>query len=114
MADRLIRADALEHEMWRRCGATDIESDKGRAKWDSGLWIRYKVFTECIADAPTIEAEPIVRCKDCKYFDEMEDTEQPGYRECHYFSNWVNAYYMLPDDGCTCGERKEVEENDRT
>lgn len=53
----------------------------------------------------------VVRCKDCKYFDKMEDTAQPGYRECHYFSNWASAYYMLPNDGCTCGKRKdEVEE----
>lgn len=55
MADRLISADALKREMWRRCGETDIEIDKGRAKWDSGLWIRYKVFEECIKVAPTIE-----------------------------------------------------------
>ena len=58
MADRLISADALKREMWRRCGETDIEIDKGRAKWDSGLWIRYKVFEECIEAAPTLEAEP--------------------------------------------------------
>ena len=54
---RLIDADALKREMWRRCGETDIEIDKGRAKWDSGLWIRYKVFEECIEAAPTIESK---------------------------------------------------------
>lgn len=55
MADRLISADALKREMWRRCGETDIEIDKGRAKWDSGLWIRYKVFEDCLAVAPRVE-----------------------------------------------------------
>lgn len=45
-----------------------------------------------------------------EYFDEMEDTEQPGYRECHYFSNWATAYYMLPNDGCTCGKRTDEAE----
>lgn len=54
----------------------------------------------------------VIKCKDCKYFDEMEDTEQPGYRECHYFSNWTTAYYMLPNDGCTCGKRKDEAEDD--
>ena len=79
---RLIDADALKREMWRRCGETDIEIDKGRAKWDSGLWIRYKVFEECIADAPTIETEPkrgrwiydgkggygLYKCSECNEF----------------------------------------------
>ena len=41
----------------------------------------------------------------------MRNVDMPGYRECHYFSNWEAAHYMLPDDGCTCGIRKdEVEE----
>lgn len=59
MGYRLISADMLKREMWRRCGETDIEIDKGRAKWDCGLWIRYKVFEECIALTPTIEAVPL-------------------------------------------------------
>lgn len=66
---RLIDADALKREMWRRCGETDIEIDKGRAKWDSGLWIRYKVFEECIVDAPAIEAEP----NSCEYWDSISN-----------------------------------------
>lgn len=75
---RLIDADALKREMWRRCGETDIEIDKGRAKWDSGLWIRYKVFEECIADAPAIEAEPI-RHGQWLY---IRDEENNGLYEC--------------------------------
>lgn len=53
----------------------------------------------------------VIVCENCKYYDEIEDADMPGYRECHYFSNWATAHYMLPDDGCTCGKRKdEVEE----
>lgn len=47
-----------------------------------------------------------VRCEDCKYYDDMEDNEKPEYRECHYFSNWFTAHYMLPNDSCTCGKKK--------
>ena len=53
----------------------------------------------------------VINCESCKYYDDIEDTYMPGYRECHNFSNWASVYYMLPDDGCTCGKRKdEVEE----
>ena len=48
-------------------------------------------------------------CKDCKYYDDIEDAEKPGYRECHYFSNWATAHYMLPEDYCSCAKRKEIE-----
>lgn len=54
---------------------------------------------------------PVVRCEECQHYDDIEDADMPGYRECHYFSSWSTAHYMLPNDGCTCGKRKdEVEE----
>lgn len=52
---RLIDADALKKEMYRK----SFEVDDGRNVWNSGLWIRYKIFEEAIKDAPTIEAIPI-------------------------------------------------------
>ena len=59
MIQKLIDAYELEREMYRRCIDTDIEIEKGRAKWDSGLWIRYKVFEDAITVASRVEAEPI-------------------------------------------------------
>lgn len=73
-------------------------------------WI---VEAECMADIweGKCTIMPIPGCKDCKHYDEMEDTDMPGYRECHYFSNWATSYYMLPNDYCSCVKRKdEVEE----
>lgn len=53
----------------------------------------------------------VIICENCIYYDEIEDIDMPGYRECHYYSSWARAFYMLPDDACTCGKRKdEVEE----
>lgn len=51
---RLIDADALNAEMYRK----SFEVDDGRNVWNSGLWIRYKIFEEAIRDAPTIDAVP--------------------------------------------------------
>lgn len=52
---RLIDADALDREMYRK----SFEVDDGRNVWNSGLWIRYKIFEEAIRDAPTVDAEPV-------------------------------------------------------
>ena len=59
MIQKLIDAYELEREMYRKCINTDEEIEKGRAKWDSGLWIRYKVFEDAITLAPRVEAEPV-------------------------------------------------------
>lgn len=52
---RLIDADALSNAMYRK----SFETDDGRQRWDSGLWIRYKVFEEARDEAPTVDAEPV-------------------------------------------------------
>lgn len=56
---RLIDADELRQKMCYVCIDTDEETEKGRVKWDSGLWIRYKVFEDTLILAPTVDAEPI-------------------------------------------------------
>lgn len=82
---RLIDADELQRDMYRRCIDTDAEIEKGRAKWDSGLWIRYKVFEDCITLTPT--ADPVKhgrwditgRCSNCgKYC----GVRKPDYSYC--------------------------------
>ena len=55
MIQKLIDAYELEREMYRKCIDTDEEIEKGRAKWDSGLWIRYKVFEDTIILAPRVD-----------------------------------------------------------
>lgn len=52
---RLIDADALDREMYRK----SFEVDDGRNVWNSGLWIRYKIYEEAIRDAPTVDAIPV-------------------------------------------------------
>lgn len=52
---RLIDADELRKRMYHDA----FETDSDLQKWDSGCWIRYKMFEHAIEDAPTIEAEPV-------------------------------------------------------
>ena len=46
---RFIDADDLSRRMYHE--AFEVDSDM--QKWDSGCWIRYKVFENCIAETPT-------------------------------------------------------------
>lgn len=51
---RLIDADALRQTMYHEA----FETDSPMQKWDSGCWIRYKMFERMEEAAPTIvEAE---------------------------------------------------------
>lgn len=52
---RLIDADAFRHEMYHSA----FEMDTKMQKWDSGCWIRYKLFENCLEAAPTVDAEPV-------------------------------------------------------
>lgn len=47
---RLIDADALRQTMYHEA----FETDSPLQKWDSGCWIRYKMFERMEETAPTI------------------------------------------------------------
>lgn len=87
---RLIDADALRETMYHEA----FETDTDMQKWDSGCWIRYKMFEDALENAPTIYAEPIVRCKDCKYYEGKN-------------TYCANDRLATPDDYCSIGERRE-------
>lgn len=50
---RPIDADALKERMYHDA----FETDTDMQRWDSGCWIRYKMFEKAIAEAPTIECQ---------------------------------------------------------
>ena len=85
---RLIDADALDREMYRK----SFEVDDGRNVWNSGLWIRYKIFEEAIKDAPTIDAVPIEfiekRIAELKKLNEYELIANGGYTSPSDYEQW--------------------------
>lgn len=48
---RLVDADALRDAMYHEA----FETDSDMQRWDSGCWIRYKMFEKAIESAPTID-----------------------------------------------------------
>ena len=58
-------------------------------------------FVAFLKKQPTIDAVPVVRCRECKYYEihkpkVLENCERKGY-----------IIPMKPDDFCSYGERKE-------
>lgn len=58
---RIINADQLEGKMYHEAFENDVSYDERNpmARWDSGLWIRYKMFENCLENTPTIDAAPV-------------------------------------------------------
>lgn len=70
---------------------------------------------DLIAKQPTVDAVPVVYCKDCKYADtERRNATEKKYYDSILFcrnSNLCNdePLAMWPDDFCSYGERKDSE-----
>ena len=91
----LIDADvALRHK--RKMSGADF----GGEFWDEA------VLASDIKNAPTIDAVPVVRCRDCKHW--HKDTVFCGYMSYGEASERVNWY---ADDFCSYGERKDGDGN---
>lgn len=91
---RLIGAAALEERMCRQCtiecGGSPCDPDE--------CFIR-----DVIRDAPTVDAVEVVRCKDCRYYEENAESRT---RFCR---RGLNYQYAEPDGFCSYGERKTNE-----
>ena len=81
---RLVDADELKHEL------------KWLEEYDPPV---YHDVASTIDEIATVDAEPVVRCKDCRWF------ENDGYHtNCQIMRFCVEA-----EDYCSRGERKEDE-----
>lgn len=72
---------------------------------EAGEGITYlAVPVEAIEKAPTIEAEPVVHCKDCKYSKKFYIT---GNRYCDFHGAY--EYPVSDDDYCSNGAKMDLE-----
>lgn len=78
---RLIDADTLENEF----GISDADI----------------IAKEVIRDVPTVDAVPVIRCRECKYRFENNGHSKNG---CPIIDANI---WMDDDDFCSYGERKE-------
>lgn len=95
---RLIDADAL-HKLFGAV-TTDLLSKPELSKDFEHMVRAFIMTTEMIEDQPTIDAVPVIRCKDCAHWD--SDDGVKGY--CNGF-NLVYRKYDA-DYYCATAERK--------
>lgn len=97
--NRLIDADALMNI---------IRQHEYRLATKQGS-IDYGMFTlgiqQAVDEQPTVDAVEVVRCKDCKYWQDNNG----GYP--HDECRWGNGETPDPDDFCSYGKRKEGVDN---
>ena len=91
---RLIDADALGNRLYHEV----FEKDSEDQRWDSGCWMRYRLFEKVLREQPTVAQPEIMRCRECK----LRDTE---------YCNMAHGFMgMKDDDYCSYAERREVSE----
>lgn len=62
---------------------------------------RDKIIT-ALYEVPAVDAEPVVRCKDCKHY-KIDTGISPDF--IGYFCDLSNDYSRFPFDFCSDGER---------
>ena len=92
---RLIDADRLYEAIY----------DNVSAPYEEAVWAKEDCLTE-IDVAPTVDAVPVVRCRECKY---------RGTDDCIFHIKGEPAdeelLLKLDNDFCSYGERKEGDDN---
>ena len=71
------------------------------------------VCTRAIERIPSVDAVPVIRCRDCEHFIDMSGTSYPSY--CYKHSTFDvdgefdNAFCVEPNKYCAWGERRDSE-----
>lgn len=91
-----MSGDYISRETLRDLMYTEaFERDTGLQRWDSGLWIRFKLFENCLDAIPAADAVEVVRCRECKHRAEDDFCTGRGW-----------PYQLVADDGfCEKGKR---------
>ena len=92
---RLIDADALKEAIEHSRGKNSIYAQFVRAY---------------VKNAPTIDAAPVVRCKECKWY-VRSMIKQDGTLDERYKPDWCDLYRKVREETyfCADGERKDDE-----
>lgn len=89
---RLIDADAFGNRLYHEV----FEKDSEDQRWDSGCWMRYRLFEKVLREQPTVEQPEIIRCRECKH-----------WREDHTCREHSLVSPMMAYEFCSRAERRE-------
>lgn len=77
-------------------------------KWSAILTER-TAYKYDLQDAPRVDAVPVVRCKDCKFFDRL--TSEMTFCIRGSTEEEPNSMVMTENDYCSKGERRDSNDN---
>lgn len=101
---RLIDADLIYDKIMNFTIETEIwSSDTPEQRMKKVVDDIVKYYKNTISEAPTVDAVPIVRCKDCEYLGNKIDY-------LRYVCNKRQVPYCYLTDFCLYGERKMEEQ----
>ena len=87
----------------------DYIRQKALADPDSGEAV---VYLQDIAEAPTVDAVEVVRCRDCKYWKPSGSKAGNSFADMEYIGGCeFTNYCRRESDFCSYGERKEGADN---
>ena len=101
---RLIDADALKDDILKSAVMID----------DRGIQTGYEIAIELIKRQPTIDAVPVIRCKDCRYY-EVYERKYDGSADKRFKPSICTRAYeyavaKAPNWFCADAEPKDTEE----
>lgn len=108
---RIIDADVLyqkteELEKQAREASRQAITEPTKEKWNTILAER-SAFKYDITQMPTIDAVPVVRCKDCKYYEQNDDDYEGEQGEDSWGVCRNTGAGMMRCGYCSYGERKD-------
>ena len=75
---------------------------------ESRFRVYYGYAKSFIDDAPTIDAVPVVRCRECKHWKHSGSKAGNSFSDMEYIGGCeFSHYYRRESDFCSYGERKE-------
>ena len=94
---RLIDADAL----------MDKHRKEERERYGGTFVVGDNRFMQRFMDAPTVDAVPVVRCKECDYCKRYNDVWRFPKRDERVCTLYVETYDTTENDYCSRGERRK-------
>lgn len=101
---RLIDADAVLAEI---TDYLDEYSEVDGSGLHNPKWCAMEEAKDVILNASTVDAVPVVRCKECVFWLRDKGHSLNGECECACIDGW-----WLPEEYCACGERRDDDASD--
>ena len=97
---RLIDGDVLIEKFNEKADMAECLVDERTAE----RFATFCALADAVEESPTVDAVPVVRCKDCKHCD-------PENYYCDHAMSTAAPLRRKPDDFCSYGERRGGDDN---